>query len=775
MGDKIIRQLSYYVGLLPIGAIFGLAAFVAQIEIKDLDLWLHLGMGRFIMQNHYIPSQDVLSCTVAGTPWINHEWLFQVIVYNLYRIWGSDGLIMMQVVLVIFTMLILLFLGYSKENQLPIAFFLLLVYMIYQQRFTIRPDLYSLFFFALYIYLLAIHIEKKWVPTVLFVVQVLWVNIHGFFFFGPLFVIIALVSEWMKRSMNLPFEWNEVGRLTDEEYRRLQWILFLVVGACFLNPYFHNGALYPIKVLFSLHGENKIFFDFIQELQKPVAWNNIFDQERAAYYKVLILVSFVTFVFNRRKIDISALLVWLVFLLFSLQAVRNLPFFAFAAYMVIMTNWPTIPFENIIPFRFTQTKFKHLTELIIKVLFLLYLFNFSNQTTGQYYYDFDKYQRKSEFRGISLKAYPDKAVDFLVKNKIHGNFLNDFNSGAYLVGRTHPRIRVFIDGRTELYGGEFFKKYQKVWDGKDEALMKETLDHYHITGAFLNSSRQHIPPATLNFFYHSKEWKPVYFDYDGVIFLRDNKENQKIIKKYTIDFSKLKPKQVDLVRLGVERTVPYENFYRAFTLESMGVDDLAFAECEIALKVNSSYSDVYNLIGKIYTKRGDYQKAYENFRMAAMISPSEKDKRYNMALSLMDLKDYKGAISQYNELTAVWPTDPKPYYFLAKAYILNQQYEDGSKILKKAYRLDTRSIRDVFMIADLFVEKKDYVRAKEICQLPLTEEKNKLAVYNKLADLDLAQNQTLEAVNELKEILKVSPNVPEIQNRIKELEGKIKK
>ena len=145
MSDKIWEKLSHYVGLLPIGALFGLVAFVANIEIKDLDLWLHIGMGRFILEHHYVPQVDVLSYSIAGSPWINHEWLFQVVVYSIFSHWGAIGLLKMQIVLVCTTMGVLLLLGYSKDKQLFITFMLFMVFLVFQQRFTVRPDIFSLF------------------------------------------------------------------------------------------------------------------------------------------------------------------------------------------------------------------------------------------------------------------------------------------------------------------------------------------------------------------------------------------------------------------------------------------------------------------------------------------------------------------------------------------------------------------------------------------------------------------------------------------------------
>ena len=126
MKDSILKKIRYFVGLLPIGALFGLLVYVANIEVQDLDLWLHLAAGKHIMLKGFVPSVDFFSCTISGTPWINHEWLFQIIVYNIFNIFGPDGLLKMQIVVVGVTMGLLLLIGYSKDKQLFTTFFLLL-------------------------------------------------------------------------------------------------------------------------------------------------------------------------------------------------------------------------------------------------------------------------------------------------------------------------------------------------------------------------------------------------------------------------------------------------------------------------------------------------------------------------------------------------------------------------------------------------------------------------------------------------------------------------
>ena len=182
--------------------------------------------------------------------------------------------------------------GYNKNRLLLISFLLLMTLFNYQQRFTLRPDLYSILFFALYIYILSMHIDKRWSIPVILIVQVIWTNMHGFFFFGPLFILIGIVSEWIKRYVRLPYEWNDIGRLTNEEYARLKIIFVGVILACVVNPSFLHGAWYPIKVFFSLSGENKVFFNVIEELQKPLKEGTLWMMDQSTCFKLYIIFSF---------------------------------------------------------------------------------------------------------------------------------------------------------------------------------------------------------------------------------------------------------------------------------------------------------------------------------------------------------------------------------------------------------------------------------------------------------------------------------------------------
>jgi len=705
MSERFWKNLSTTLGWLSIGVLFALITFSSSLEVKDLDLWLHLRMGWWICHHGFVPNYDVLSCAISGKTWVNHEWLFQVLVYQVQKAYGFDGLISMQSLVVALTFLVLLFLGYSRERQWLTVYTLLMVLMVYQTRFTIRPDIFSLLFFVLYIYILALHINKRWAAYVLVALQILWSNMHGFFFFGPLLAGIGILSEFIKRRLPLPYEWKTVGRLNDGEYNSLKKILPLLMLACCVNPLAFKGAWYPVSVFFHLAGDNKIFFQHIVELQRPLAMGTIFT-DKYSYYKILIIISGLSFVFNRRKIDISSLLVWVVFLGFSLVAIRNLIYFAAAAYMVTMVNVISLSWEKLVPLRFSSTKFKHLTGIVCKLGLMFWMLNFGLQISSDGYFDFDTYNRKSEFFGVSKRVYPYKAVDFLLRQHIKGNFFNDFNSGAYLIGRTSPDIKVFIDGRTEVYGAKFFETYQKIWQEGNAKIFEGLERKDNITGAFLNNAHQQIPREVLKMFHSFKNWSIVYLDDDAVIFLKQTPFNKPFIDRLSVDLSKWKARPMDLLKLGTKRIDPFPLTSRAYILEALGADEAALLESKEALRVIPDYVPAYTMMGKIYNKRKDYKKAFEYYRLGAMYAQGDLQARLGLAQAYEDLKDYNGAINQYQRVVDAFPQNAQGYFGLARSYAQAGQDKDALDLLARAKKLGLEDKVDVQKIHDIINSKK---------------------------------------------------------------------
>ena len=356
-------------------------------------------------------------------------------------------------------------------------------------------------------------------------------------------------------------------------------------------------------------------------------------------------------------------------------------YFAFAAFLVTGYNLAEVRFSDVVPFRFNSEKFLLLTGAALALLLMVQLIDFGNALSSHGYYDFDKYKQKSEFLGISQRNFPEKGVQFLIDNRIKGNFFNDFNSGAYLVGRAYPDVMVYMDGRTELRGPVFFKEYQKIWNNGDAKVFEAAVRRYHLTGAFVSTAGYSAPEKLLKMLAGKPEWKPVYFDFDAIILLKDAPENREWIRKFGIDLASWKPKELDLQELGPAKVVPYRYIRRARTLYDMGFIDPAVAEAQAALRVLPGYDEAFRVLGDAAEKKGDVQKAFEYYRLLCAHNSGDASYRKNLAMAYLALNNPAKAVEQAELAVELESDNVECKYALAKAYVKNKQYKRGYDIL----------------------------------------------------------------------------------------------
>jgi hypothetical protein len=74
-------------------AILFVALFAMAVRVPvDTDTWWHLAAGRETLKSNHILQTDLFSHTRYGSPWINHSWLSQVILYWLFERVSYAGL-----------------------------------------------------------------------------------------------------------------------------------------------------------------------------------------------------------------------------------------------------------------------------------------------------------------------------------------------------------------------------------------------------------------------------------------------------------------------------------------------------------------------------------------------------------------------------------------------------------------------------------------------------------------------------------------------------------
>ena len=96
--------------------LFGLLAMTAR-PAADPDLWWHLRTGQWIVETGHVPHSDPFSFTRAGHAWVSHEWLSEVVFYELWKHAGAAALIVFSAIITTagFMLLYLRCLLWSKE------------------------------------------------------------------------------------------------------------------------------------------------------------------------------------------------------------------------------------------------------------------------------------------------------------------------------------------------------------------------------------------------------------------------------------------------------------------------------------------------------------------------------------------------------------------------------------------------------------------------------------------------------------------------------------
>jgi hypothetical protein len=119
-----------------------------------------------------------------------------------------------------------------------------------------------------------------------------------------------------------------------------------------------------------------------------------------------------------------------------------------------------------------------------------------------------------KFGGIRPPAAttPTAAFDFIHQAKLKGPVFNAYEFGGFLI---QAGIPTFIDGRAELFGGDFIKRYADAVNLRGEEPLEQLLDRYKIEWTFLSKDQ----PAN-KLLERLPGWRLAYGDDVATVFVR---------------------------------------------------------------------------------------------------------------------------------------------------------------------------------------------------------------------------------------------------------------
>jgi hypothetical protein len=446
-----------------------LLLLVGNSLLNDADTYWHIAAGNWILA-HGFPHADPFSFTFAGKQWIAKEWLSQIAFAEAYRLGGWTAVVVIAAAALALAFGLLTRALQERLTPLPIVAFVAIAFMLVAPHATARP------------HVLALPVMVAWVaglvraadggkapPYALLLLMVLWANLHAGFTLGLLLVgafgLDATVSAAKVDRVRIGAAWVRFGALA-------------LVAGC-VTPYGPESMLVTLKVLglgpaLSIIGE-----------WKPA------DFARVGPLEIAIVAGLGFAVWRGVVVPPVRILILLGLIHLALSAERNGEILGLIAPLVVMAplarQFPQLRAEpGASSFAFGAM----LAALVVPATAGIAML-------GMYQ--------------PSPASTPAAAVAAL-KTVNAGPLFNDYDFGGYLIFAGVP---TFIDGRTELYGGDFTMRHYRAVTLADLDGLVSMLDTYKIGATLLTAGTP--ANALLD---RLPGWRRIYADDVAVVHVR---------------------------------------------------------------------------------------------------------------------------------------------------------------------------------------------------------------------------------------------------------------
>jgi hypothetical protein len=441
--------------------------------LGDGDTGWHIRTGDYILEHHAVPHKDIFTFTRPDEPWFAWEWLSDVLFSRLHAVWGLKSVVLLAaVVLCGATTILFCHMLWSGGNLFLALAGALVANGASSVHFLARPHLFTFLLLAASLWLLARDRRQPDNAVWLLVpLTAVWVNLHGGFL--ALLVCLGLTAA------GYGLEWL-FGEGVKSRFFMLRYSL--LAGGCTLatlvNPYGYRLHVHIAEYL-----QSSFVQDSVEEFQSPKFRGENMMQFELILFAGLALVG----VMLARKRFVEALLI-LFWAQAALSSVRHVPIFVIVAapFLVeqltqVWNGWSRNKSSKSLPgiLRDLGNEFSSsaLRATIWAPLVVLGLTLSMSSAKGDIWADDFP---KLKFPVTMVNQYAERLAP------VTGHMPKIFTSdqwGDYLTYRFYPRIRIFVDGRNDLFGPTLGKEYVHVAGGHYD--WEQVLDRYQIETAIV--------------------------------------------------------------------------------------------------------------------------------------------------------------------------------------------------------------------------------------------------------------------------------------------------
>ena len=451
----------------------GVFIFINTQPIRPHDFWWHLSLGREIASTQAIPSVDVYSFIMQGTPYPSYQmfWLVDLALYGIYKIGGPALVIFVQSLIITTSYGLLLWLCWKQSYSTRIAALTIIIAIALGiNNWNVRPQTISyslgvLILVAVYSYR---RTEKRTWLIIPPLAMLVWVNSHGSFVIG-----LVMIGIWVGDEVwNVAVDYYQKNK---RSYGTL-WTSIILFGItalmCLANP----RGVGIVTYVRSLTG-NAAVVNLVTEWAPP-NFNNI---PGIIFFGTLMLVVVVLAVSPKRP-SFFQLGTFVIFGILALRTTRGVVWFGIVMAPILAEHLAIL--VDAYRHKPEQTKVRKGNQVINWTLFgiifaavLISLPWFKNSLPFP-----------SSKAGLISTETPLKATQFLLTKQLPPEIFNEMGFGSYLIWAAYPDYQVFVDPRIELYPIETWWDYSAL--GNALPGWENLLDKYGFQALLLDPGNQ---------------------------------------------------------------------------------------------------------------------------------------------------------------------------------------------------------------------------------------------------------------------------------------------
>jgi hypothetical protein len=516
VGDRLIalpRTKCFSAIMLPsignmifVSLLFVLAFNIGQGLLADGDTGYHIRTGDLILQTWQVPTHDPYSFHYPPLEWTAHEWLAEIIMTAVFSALGLTGVVLFFALALALTHWLLYRSLRTRSNDIFLCLIVtLLATAASSTHWLARPHAFSLLFSLIWCHCLD-RFQYKNQNTLVYlpILMLLWVNLHGGFIIGLVFLAVYLGGNILYALTQTEAKSREYKR----KAKALSIVFIAALAACLINPYGIEILWFPIRVT-----SDRFIMDRVTEFLSP-------NFHEVLPFKYMLLVAIAAMALSRSPLNVIEVTLLLLLSYMALYSARHVSLFAIVVAPILLRS-----VENSLvraPYRFLQIYRKRIENLtaidsgtkgylwpVASISLILAL-----ALAGLIQYRF------------SDEKFPVAAVEFLKKEPISGNMFNNDEFGDYLIFAAWPTYRVFMDGRSDMYGEKFGSAYLRV--ASAQLGWKEIFEKYDISWVLFDT--QSPLTAALQ---EQRDWQPIYSDRVATIFVKKIPAHAALLEKYT--------------------------------------------------------------------------------------------------------------------------------------------------------------------------------------------------------------------------------------------------